>query len=88
MIWQKNDYAPQQIEQFQDLFDEFYSQYIDEVGIEGITNYLNILGSSHQKYYMEIHRNLYKYSQQGWESLNAKYKQIFLTIPNVEEITG
>jgi hypothetical protein len=77
ILRQKNDYAPQQIEQFQDLIDDFYCQYIDEVGVEGITNYLHLLGSGHIKYYMEIHGNLYKYSQQGWESLNAKYKQIF-----------
>jgi hypothetical protein len=59
--------------------------FIDEVGVEGITNYLHMLGSGHIKYYMEIHGNLYKYSQQGWESLNAKYKHFFLTIPNAEE---
>ena len=29
------------------------------------------------KYYMELHRNLYKYSQQGWESLNSKFKQVY-----------
>jgi hypothetical protein len=28
------------------------------------------------KFYMLEHHNLYKYSQQGWESLNAKYKQV------------
>jgi len=29
------------------------------------------------KYYVSIHHNLYKYSQQGWESLNEKFKLIF-----------
>ena len=33
--------------------------------------------SDHIKYYMELHRNLYKYSQQGWESLNSKFKQVY-----------
>ncbi len=45
--------------------------------VEGITNYIHMLSSGHFKYYMEVHKNLYKYSQQGWESLNAKYKQVF-----------
>jgi hypothetical protein len=36
-----------------------------------------MLSSGHIKYYMEEHRNLYKYSQQGWESLNSKVKQFF-----------
>jgi hypothetical protein len=50
---------------------------MNEVGNEGITNYIHMLASGHIKYYMEIHWNLYKYSQQGWESLNSKYKQVF-----------
>jgi hypothetical protein len=33
-----------------------------------------MLGSGHIKHYMTIHHNLYKYSQQGWESLNEKFK--------------
>jgi DNA-binding PadR family transcriptional regulator len=36
-----------------------------------------MLGSGHIRYYMETHRNLYKLSQQGWESLNSKFKQVF-----------
>ncbi len=36
-----------------------------------------MLASGHIKYYMELHRNLYKYSQQGWESLNSKFKQVY-----------
>jgi hypothetical protein len=36
-----------------------------------------MLASGHVKYYMGVHRNLYKFSQQGWESLNSKYKQVF-----------
>ena len=36
-----------------------------------------MLGSSHILYYMKQHRNLYKFSQQGWESLNEKFKLIF-----------
>jgi hypothetical protein len=43
-------------------------------GKEGITNYIHMLGSGHIKHYMTIHHNLYKYSQQGWESLNEKFK--------------
>jgi len=36
-----------------------------------------MLSSGHIKYYMTTHRNLYKFSQQGWESLNAKVKLTF-----------
>jgi hypothetical protein len=36
-----------------------------------------MLGSGHIKHYMVLHHNLYKFSQQGWESLNEKLKLIF-----------
>jgi FMN-dependent NADH-azoreductase len=36
-----------------------------------------MLGAKHIHYYMEQHGNLYKYSQQGWESLNEKIKPSF-----------
>ena len=66
-----------EINLFQDLIDDFFQKYIKETGVEGMTNYIHMLGSGHIKYYMELHRNLYKFSQQGWESLNSKYKQFF-----------
>jgi hypothetical protein len=77
MLWKRNDYTAADIARFQDLVDSFFLQYITETGVEGITNYIHMLSSWHVKYYIEVHKNLYKYSQQGCESLNAKYKQVF-----------
>jgi hypothetical protein len=59
--------------------DNSFSAYVElsGAGKEGVTNYLHMLGSGHLMYYMKVHRNLYKYSQQGWESLNAKVKLSF-----------
>jgi hypothetical protein len=36
-----------------------------------------MLGSGHIKKYMSIPQNLYKCSQQGWESLNKIFKLMF-----------
>jgi hypothetical protein len=36
-----------------------------------------MLGGKHIHYYMAQYGNLYKYSQQGWESLNEKFKLSF-----------
>jgi hypothetical protein len=36
-----------------------------------------MLSSGHIKYYMTTHRNLYKFSQQGWESRSANVKLTF-----------
>jgi hypothetical protein len=54
-------------------------QYVElsGAGKEGITNYIHMLGRGHISYFMKQHRNLYKFSQQGWEGLNEKFKLIF-----------
>ena len=77
ILRKRSDYTNEDIEQFQYLIDNFFEKYFAETGNEGITNYIHMLCSGHMKYFMEIHCNLYKYSQQGWESLNSKYKQVF-----------
>jgi hypothetical protein len=77
ILRKRSDYTDNDIVTFQNLVDSFFRSYVNEFGNEGITNYIHMLASGHIKYYMEIHRNLYKYSQQGWESLNSKYKQVF-----------
>ncbi len=77
ILRKRSEYTDDEINLFQDLIDDFFQKYIKETGVEGMTNYIHMLGSGHIKYYMELHRNLYKFSQQGWESLNSKYKQVF-----------
>jgi hypothetical protein len=77
ILRKRSDYTDDEINLFQDLMDDFFAKYVAETGVEGITNYIHMLGSGHIKYYMEVHRNLYKFSQQGWESLNSKFKQVF-----------
>jgi hypothetical protein len=79
ILWQPNDYSDDDIKEFQMKIDSFYLAYIETSGAgkQGITNYLHMLGSAHIKRFMKRHRNLYKFSQQGWESLNEKVKLIF-----------
>ncbi len=77
ILRKRNEYQDEDIERFQDLIDDFFEKYVSLTGCEGVTNYIHMLGSGHIKYYMNTHRNLYKFSQQGWESLNSKYKQVF-----------
>jgi hypothetical protein len=77
ILRKRSEYTTQDITVFQNLMDDFFEKYVAETGNEGITNYIHMLASGHIKYYMEVHKNLYKFSQQGWESLNSKYKQVF-----------
>lgn len=73
------EYTDEDIEIFQDKIDSFFKAYVETSGAskEGITNYIHMLGSAHVAYYMKKHRYLYKFSQQGWESLNEKVKLMF-----------
>jgi hypothetical protein len=79
ILRQPGEYTDDDINNFQTKIDDFFTAYVETSGAgkEGITNYLHMLGSSHISYYMKQHRNLYKFSQQGWESLNEKFKLIF-----------
>ena len=49
----------------------------EQVGVELITNYMHLLGAGHVEYFLTKYRNLYRYNQQGWESLNNKITTIF-----------
>jgi hypothetical protein len=74
---QREDFSDEDIEFFEDLCDEFYENWIALNGQKGITNYFHMVGAGHLTYYLRHYRNLYRFSQQGWESLNAMLKQIF-----------
>jgi hypothetical protein len=79
ILWQQHGYTDDFIKTFQTKIDEFFLQYIElsGAGKEEITNYIHMLGSGHISYFMKQHHNLYKFSQQGWESLNKKFIQSF-----------
>ena len=36
-----------------------------------------MIGAGHLSYYLQKWRNLYRYSQQGWEALNSQIKTIY-----------
>ncbi len=56
--------------QFQDYIDDFFEIWISIFGIDGMSNYIHLLGSGHILYFLEKYDCLYLYSQQGWEALN------------------
>jgi hypothetical protein len=79
ILRKRSEYTEDDMTNFQLRIDDFFHAYVElsGAGKEGVTNYLHMLGSGHIKYYMKTHGNLYKYSQQGWESLNEKVKLSF-----------
>jgi hypothetical protein len=76
------DYTKEEIETFQDKIDIFFQLWVELHQHEGLTNYIHMLGSGHVKRYMQEWGNLNKYSQQGWESLNALIKSFFFRRTN------
>ena len=70
IAFQHEDFTDDKIEIFQDYIDEWYYDYIELVGLPGITNYMHLLGASHLYHYIKRWGNLYRYQQQGWEMKN------------------
>ena len=79
ILRKRSEYTERDIADFQLKINDFFVAYVEESGAgkEGVTNYIHMLGSGHIAYYMKTHGNLYKFSQQGWESLNEKFKLSF-----------
>jgi hypothetical protein len=50
--------------------DDFFKQWTDLVGYDGITNYVHMLGAGHIWYYLMKWRNQNRFQNQGWESYN------------------
>jgi hypothetical protein len=82
LIEQHDDYNDDQLDNLHLTCSSFMNQWIDITGPEHITNYIHILGASHVTYFARKYRNLYRYSQQGWESLNQLIKHFYFNNTN------
>jgi hypothetical protein len=77
MARQRDDFTDEEIDAFGVQCDDFFGLWVDLTGIEGLTNYIHMIGCGHLTYYLREWRNLYRYSQQGWEALNSLLKNIY-----------
>ena len=83
VILRKNtDYTDAEISMFQEHIDAWFCDWVHVYGKEGCTNYTHMLSSSHIMRYMQEWRCLHRYSQQGWEALNALLKSYFFRRTN------
>jgi Holliday junction resolvase RusA-like endonuclease len=71
VAFQHDDFSDEEIEIFQDLIDEWFYEYVELVGLPGVTNYMHLLGAGHLYHYIKKWGNLYRYQQQGWEMKNG-----------------
>ena len=81
---QHSDFSDAQILTFHKKTAQFMDSYcsIYDNDSSKITNYIHIIGAGHLTYYLRKYRNLYKFSQQGWEALNQKTKHYYFNNTN------
>ena len=68
---QKEDFSDSDIADTHRLTALFMHHYVDIFGMDGITNYVHLLGAGHITYYLLKYRNIARFSQQGWEALGG-----------------
>ena len=85
MIKKDGEYTDQDLTTYHVHAPEFFQSWIDLYGRQGVTNYIHMIGVGHFYRYMKRYKNLNKYSQQGWEALNALIKK---TISNAQTRAG
>jgi hypothetical protein len=77
MARKKEDFSDEEIDEFQVRCDQFMDAWLKLLpGDVGMTNYFHIIAAGHLHYYLKEWRNLYRYSQQGWEGMNSVIKSL------------
>ncbi|KAL7558337.1 hypothetical protein ACA910_000137 [Epithemia clementina (nom. ined.)] len=66
-----------EITSFQLLADRFFASWIGMHGLDGITNYIHMVGAGHFAEFLQHWGNLYQHSQQGWEAFNNLIKVFY-----------
>lgn len=75
----RENFEDERIRVLQNRIDNFMDKWHRLSGRGGSGNYMHCLDVGHICDQLFLHRNLYRYSQQGWEALNKKAKKIFFT---------
>jgi hypothetical protein len=74
---QREDFTDEKIIIIGLCIDEWTVNSISLVGREGMNNYTHLMTSGHNVHYLKYWRNLYRYSNQGWEQFNSQYRYIY-----------
>jgi hypothetical protein len=82
LIEQHQDYSENDILQLHKLTAKFMDQWVDLCHGQHMTNYIHVIGAGHLTYFARHYGNLYRFSQQGWESLNKLIKHYYYNNTN------
>jgi hypothetical protein len=72
-----DDFTDDEIDDLHKLTLPFMAKWVQLMNGDSITNYIHMVGAGHLTYFLCRYRNLYKFSQQGWEALNQKLKYFY-----------
>jgi hypothetical protein len=73
VLKRKDDFTDREISILQDDIDLWAENWVAMNGKEGCTNYTHLL-TCHATYFLRRWRNLYRYSNQGWEYQNKRIR--------------
>jgi hypothetical protein len=82
ILRQRVEFSDEEIRQFQFHVDAWFQRWIELHAMDGCTNYTHILSSGHMSEYMFKWRNLYRFSQQGWENFNHVFTTVYFRRTN------
>ena len=82
LLRKNTDATDDEIRTFQAHIDAWFRDWVKVFGKEGCTNYTHMLSSSHVMRYMQEWKCLHRFSQQGWEAVNALKKAYFFRQTN------
>lgn len=77
LLRKRDDFSNDQIVEYQYHADLFFQAWVILWQKEGITNYIHMIGAGHIAEYLYKWKNLYRFSQQGWEAMNSLIKTFF-----------
>lgn len=77
ILKKREDYTLDEIKSFQEHIDNWFSLWIKEFGRDTYSNYIHLLHSGHIAEEMRTFGCLYRYSQEGLESMNALIKSFW-----------
>ena len=77
LLRQCSEYSDDEIKVYQEYMDNWYQVWMQLHGLEGCTNYTHLLSSGHIAEYMFKWRNMYRFSQQGWENFNHVFSTVY-----------
>jgi hypothetical protein len=81
-IERKEDFGERDILLLHKYTSTFMDQWVGLCHGKHMTNYIHVLGSGHLTYFAKHYGNLYRFSQQGWESLNKLIKHYYYNNTN------